>query len=986
MSSDDCLRVWDALAQHVRADFDAENQVAPSVRCSLKGAHVADVRCYRQETLAVIDAICSFGCAYLKAVPKQAPESLQAIVQTLHDSLLRVEFESDVQDTMSRLCEAWYLAEPESRRHVVPQTILYLLLHSVGEKGKLADVKRVCAMREALLCIHIGGESFQSVQESFMRAAIHPNYVMHDEGRRFLAFVLSLQPQLTRALHQTIKSQLPRCRKSMLLQYGELYHTAWKRATGPVLHALEHDCLQDLASHAINTASPALSAAIRHLLSVFHNKKKFKAVDEMLARIYEPILWRSFKVANAAIRVQAAQLLAEAFPVQNPEASAKDFEEGLTRQIAVLDALLKDNVPRVREVGVQCVCRVLSVYLELVPLHTATSFLGTLIKHLSMDSSAAAVRVAVLRGLAVVLDNHVSHALLAARLPLLAERIHDSCESVRVAMAELLLKVRGVKGIRFFDVVALPDILSRLAADAGRPAVAKRLTKLLMPSYMPLNKPGAERLARILALVQQDQQAAQVFLREAGAEAPAQEALKLLSLMRHALARHLGHESEVAESPLKRKGKARESQASPHTVDIQVVEGLVLCMSALAQSLRRGVDDMPQAGEAKQQEEAGEVRQELAQALAGQCDRLHALVAADSSLPLSLEARCAVWSLLALGGSGIGQEGGDAGMERFVINAWRRGGALEMQAAMQCVLSLPPEAGAESRASLTKSLLLPLTTGVKHYLESVEGGKLCDSNKACKQRKTGKHKAASSVQPREVEASSGYGIEVLERIKALLACSSLRKRLLASPSSLSGLVKAFDGLRPLLEARLGMSGEAPAPVPGLEQAVELYGSLLLHLQCAQYPGEAGAGKAPQGLCAFIDTLVRSAPPASADPGDSSELWRQTASAVLLVCADACALNRCDQALAGGMCSLIQKVPSTQLPACVEAHASCVQVLHPTHASFGSCLLCPQMVHPTAKKLLRPSAACAFLGPRAGASLQSVLLASLRLRLKHDSSG
>ena len=226
----------------------------------------------------------------MKTVPKHAPASMQTVVQTLHDSLLRVEFESDAQDGMSRLCEAWYLADPESRRHVVPQTILYLLLHSVGERGKLSDVKRVCAMKEALLVIEIGGQSFQSVQESFMRAAIHPNYVMHDDGRRFLGFVLSLQPQLTRDLHKTIKSQLPRCRKSMLVQYGELYHTAWKRATGPVLHAIEHVCLQDLASHAINSASPTLSSAIRHVLSIFHGKKKFKAVDEMLARIYEPIL------------------------------------------------------------------------------------------------------------------------------------------------------------------------------------------------------------------------------------------------------------------------------------------------------------------------------------------------------------------------------------------------------------------------------------------------------------------------------------------------------------------------------------------------------------------------------------------------------------------------------------------------------------------------------------------------------------------------
>jgi hypothetical protein len=39
MSSDDCLRVWDALAQHIAPDFDAESKVrchmrAPAVACA----------------------------------------------------------------------------------------------------------------------------------------------------------------------------------------------------------------------------------------------------------------------------------------------------------------------------------------------------------------------------------------------------------------------------------------------------------------------------------------------------------------------------------------------------------------------------------------------------------------------------------------------------------------------------------------------------------------------------------------------------------------------------------------------------------------------------------------------------------------------------------------------------------------------------------------------------------------------------------------
>lgn len=910
-------------------------------------------------TLDVVEAISSFGCAYLKT-SRHAPASMQGMVQTLHDSLLRVEFESNVQDGMSRLCEAWYLAEPDSRRSVVPQTMLYLLLRSVGEKGKLGDVKRVCAMREALLCIEIGGQSFQSVQESLMRAAIHPNYVMHDDGRRFLGFVLSLQPHLTRSLHKTIKSQLPRCRKSMLVQYGELYHTAWKRATGPVLHTLEHDCLQDLASHAINTASPPLSSAIRQVLSVFHSKKKFKAVDEMLARIYEPILWRSFKVANASVRLQAAQLLAEAFPVQDPEASAKDFEDGLTRQITVLDGLLKDSVPGVREVGVHCVCRVLSVYLEVLPLHTTTSFLALMIKHLAVDSAAASVRVAVLRGLGVVLDNHLSHPLLAGRLPLLADRIHDSSEPVRVAMAELLLKVRAVKGIRFFDVVALPDILSRLATDVARPAVAKRLTKLLMPSYMPLNKPGAERLARILALVQQDQQAAQVFLKEAAMEAPTEEAVKQLSLMNHALARQLAI-CHAHASPLKHKS----NKASP---DVQqgsdVVEGLVLCMAAVAQSLQQRLHHMLLSPQ--QAQEAQEFRDQLAQALPSQDERLDQLVGPGAIMALNLHARCAVWRLLAMARAiwPVSQDADETNddepnddeplrmmpnHDEPLLSAWRTGGVLEMQAVMQCMLSAPLEAGAEARGKIAKRLLTPLATGVRQWLRNLDSSAPTAAHKKltqpCKQRKTGKKKAASQVVLDTVDtvdtagtADSNGGVEVVERIKALMTCPTLRKLLLSSPSCLSVVVKALSDVVAVVERRLAAPGVSQ-PHAGLVEAVEVYVSLLLHVHCAQFPAEAGAGKAPDDMCAVLDMATRSAPLESDSQG-CSELWQQVGSRLLLVCGDACALNRCNAALGLSIRHLIHKVGAPFIPFFLSCSCPCTSCQAPSRGRAAAHCISP----------------------------------------------
>ncbi len=89
----------------------------------------------------------------------------------------------------------------------------------------------------------------------------------------------------------------------------------------------------------------------------------------------------------------------------------------------------------------QCVCRVLSVYWDLVPTQTSSHFVHHLVANLAADAGAPAVRAAVLRGLAFVLDNHLTHPMLQGLLAQLRPLIHDRSERVRVAMCDLLLKV-----------------------------------------------------------------------------------------------------------------------------------------------------------------------------------------------------------------------------------------------------------------------------------------------------------------------------------------------------------------------------------------------------------------------------------------------------------------------------------------------------------------------------------------------------------------
>ena len=93
-----------------------------------------------------------------------------------------------------------------------------------------------------------------------------------------------------------------------------------------------------------------------------------------------------------------------------------------------------------RQVGAQCVSRVLSVFWDLIPTQTSALFLRRLAGDLAADAAAPAVRAAAVRGLAFVLGNHLAHPMLQGLLPLLRPLAHDRSERVRVAVCDLLLK------------------------------------------------------------------------------------------------------------------------------------------------------------------------------------------------------------------------------------------------------------------------------------------------------------------------------------------------------------------------------------------------------------------------------------------------------------------------------------------------------------------------------------------------------------------
>lgn len=333
----------------------------------------------------------------------------------LHDLLLILNATEEgvkLQSKISLLCESIYLAFPDNDTacDTVPNTIVYLLSESLLLSAKKTIVKRVYKMRSALDLLEYSESTI--LQDILMRTVISPLYLSTKEGIKFLAYAFNVDPSLPPLFHSAIVPQIPQADENTVSALGDLYFRSWKGAQSQTLLQIEHNCIQDLMFHAIHARNSKLFANLRLILNHFHSQKNQARVDEMLLRLYEPILFRSLNVANSVVRRNATCLFVDAFPLRDPELNREDSENLLQKQIGLLREVLMDECPLVRIAALEGLCKILTLYWEVFSSDDCFSLLKQLVSKLAFDSSSINVRVSVCKGLAYLLDNHLSHHAL----------------------------------------------------------------------------------------------------------------------------------------------------------------------------------------------------------------------------------------------------------------------------------------------------------------------------------------------------------------------------------------------------------------------------------------------------------------------------------------------------------------------------------------------------------------------------------------------
>ncbi|NWX78565.1 CNDG2 protein, partial [Alca torda] len=466
-----------------------------------------------KQTVAVIQGVAAVVTASIPAVDETVNyKALLECVFILNGILLASpESEKTLQRAIQHICEMWWEKGLEGKEQLGKTLFIVLLRKSLTKAATGADVVRLWNLHQTLLCFDYDSEESNEVKDLLLQCFMSVKHIKKEEGRRFLSFLFSWNVNFIKMIHGTVKNQLQFFPRSLVEYISEVYFRAWKKVSGEFLEILEHNCIQDFMHHGIHLPrSSSVHSKVREMLSYFHKQSKVRqGVEEMLYRLYQPILWRSLKARNSEVRSNAAFLFVDAFPVRDPSFNAEEMDNEIQKQFEELFSLLEDPHPVVRSTGILGVTQITSKYWEMIPPTILAELLKKLTEGLACDITSADVRCSVFKCLPLILDNKLSHPLLEQLLPAVKHSLHDNSEKVRVAFVDMLLKIKATKAAKFWKICPMEHLLARLEVDS-RP-VSRRIVNLLFNSFFPINQPEDVWCERCVTLIQMNSAAARKF-------------------------------------------------------------------------------------------------------------------------------------------------------------------------------------------------------------------------------------------------------------------------------------------------------------------------------------------------------------------------------------------------------------------------------------------------------------------------------------------
>ncbi|GKZ00432.1 hypothetical protein MPSEU_000995800 [Mayamaea pseudoterrestris] len=503
-----------------------------------------------------------------------------AVARNLHDAIFELNFCEETQATIVSMCEVLWLAGVPNRDHLILQALPHLAALAAGHAQEAIvakDVKRLYAMREALQVVDFADNSCGELCRLLQSLAKSPLCLKTTEGIKLLAYMLQCDADLRKHMHLAIRSQIRQQKSIIVKVYGEVYLLAWKGLADDDECAREE--IQDLIGQYIlcmlHAKNPTLHANLLSFMIPFHQQqKKSVAVEDLLHRLYGPLLWRSLEERNSQVRLHGTKVLAQVFPLQ--DGSHCRTEQSIRDACKALLLLLQDSHPSVRMAASEASAAVLGVYWTVLPTETMHSILNYVVTNHVSDASSYEVRARAVQTVSELLRFPRTIGVLRPILPHVGNLIHDKVEKVRLAVVKMLNLIKTeIPGISYYHVVPEANLVGQLKQEGQHNShgpVAIALAGLMADTFLPqgVDASGTTQSETIICFLSTHPSAARVFFSNIAQHMTTNSVVgficKLFKLLNHGVWTELKAKTGDSDGP---KDQKRRRFKTAHQFDEQ---------------------------------------------------------------------------------------------------------------------------------------------------------------------------------------------------------------------------------------------------------------------------------------------------------------------------------------------------------------------------------------------------------------------------------
>ena len=480
-----------------------------------------------------------------------------------------------------------------------------------------------------------------------------------------------------------------------------------------------------------------------------------------------------------------------------------------------------------------------------------STIIDIIAKHAS-DVTSTVVRATAIKTVTTLLEEDKTHAVLRSLLPSLGNLIHDKSEKVRLAVVEMLLFVKKIRGMKYYHIVDPQNLLGRLA-DEGRGRnnptgpVAVGLSELLSNSFFPVgkNKTMTDIINRTLRLLTDNPDAAVTFYRNAGTQLGVNSISKLVAALMRCLCmlvvqdKKMNCEDVTNLSIVMADDEIDSAKVPPNTALMATIaESISILWGSIESELKR--EENESAADFLLEVFSGNVLTEVYS---------HFESKTVDGVEDTKMAECSRACVAILNCAGKMKENEIDGLRSHVIGELAK--ATDLPSDERTRMNFSPNMALLCQWGMTEDVAQCLSNSILDYFAPGSSVKKPKASKKRKQRGKKKTNAKDELPQLDIEMS----LDILGNILkgSYSASLSARESIINSETAFSAILTALQSARAAAETIIKPDQSSALEVTiskirHIGNAIECYGRLLIHK-------EAMKGEVPMRLSAEAKELL-----------------------------------------------------------------------------------------------------------------------------------